>query len=144
MPTSDANSTPREEMTSELVANLVFSAKIATAISIFCLVAAMHSTYATIRDFRDLNVIFGQWTPLHFLTAARALLIPASIVFSVISWRCSTLLKNLSSLARPVQANELSGLVAGYTWLWIGISLFAAATMLEVAARYSMMHFGYL
>ena len=110
-------------LSSESRVDLRFCANIATFLSVFCVAAAVYSSYATIRDLRDLTREFGGWTWLHYLTVVRALFIPVLLAFSCFTWRCASSLRTVSSIRQLPNDHEMDTHIRRFTWLWIGTLL---------------------
>ena len=140
---SGAASSPNKSpaLSDESKANLRFGANIAKALSIGCVLAAFYTCYATIRGINDLNEIYGNWTWLHYLTIVRSFYLPVLLAFSWITWRLGSSMFEIANIGSSLMDAEWDKHASNATWLCIGLSLFAAVSLLEIAARYSMLYY---
>lgn len=120
--------------------NFGFAAKIAFTISVCCILGAIYTGYVAIRDIRDLNEIYGGWSWIHYLTLVRSLFLPVLLVFSLISWRAASSMREIGT-AGTIDSETWDKHSSNATWVWIGLTLFVLVSMLEMVARYSMFFF---
>lgn len=133
---------PHEVLTEESKANLGFASKIATVLSIVCVIGAVYTFFVAWRDIRDLNEIYGEWTWIHYLTVIRTLFLPALLAFACIAWQAAGTMRAIGLSESAGKSVDWNQHATNTTWLWIALSLFAVVSFFEMAARYSMLYFG--
>ena len=136
---------PQEDscLTPEGRLNLAFAASISHGLSFFCAAAAVYAVYSLITNLCALAFEFDGWTWLHYLEIVRGLFIPALVILSWFLRQLTSSLRELSNSECPLNQNEVDVHIKRGTWVLIGVSLFAAVSVLEIAARYSMIYFEY-
>ncbi|MFT5300476.1 MAG: hypothetical protein ACI814_001253 [Mariniblastus sp.] len=81
-------------------------------------------------------------TWIHYLTVILSLFLPVLLVLAWIAKGAANSMRDIGTTGSAPQFIDWNKHASATTWLWIGLTLFAVVSLLEVAARYSMSYFG--
>ena len=137
----DSNQELAEDPVVELHENLGLGSKLSLIISISCLIYALHLTLQTVREFKFLFETYGSWSGLHYLAIVQSLLIPALLVFSVITGRLSIHMNASRKSKTKEQFNN--ELLSNINWLLLGLMLFVIVAIAEMLVLHYLSKFGY-